>query len=188
MFEIDGRGDLDGAGNGTGCDDPGEVEAAVIADVGPVNTTANELAPPSDVFGELDFWELWSAQNPVVGDYHGVYAYPEMPYVDLSWHFYDGEGTIVDATDCGQDPEQMRAVPIIEGLNTLQVNMTLARFGLLQPQGLVPRGAATVVQPPIRIGPARSTFSPPLFTPEPGNALAAFAATGALALLARRKR
>lgn len=288
MFEIDGRGDLDGPGNGTGCNDPGEVEVAVISDVGPVNTTANDMNPPSDTFGELDYWELWTAQNPAVGDYHGPYAYPGtdaaafaaltdafeildpgtdvfwqggpgdycgrrhihtspfgfpgdkfgihidpdvaacghgvfvpspfpifriptrrnvpttaqilvallqnayaavLPTVDLSWHYYDGEGTIVDATDCGQDPEAARAVLIVEGLNLMQVNFTLAKFGLLSPPGLAPRGAGgTVVNSPIRIGPARSTFPPPLFIPEPGTALAALAATGALALLARRKR
>jgi hypothetical protein len=290
MFEIDGRGDLDGPGNATGCGDPGgDVDVAVIADVGPVNTSANELAAPSAVFGDFDFWELWTAQNPAVGDYHGPYAYPGtdaaafaaltdafeildpgtdvlwaggpgdncgrrhihtnpfgfpgdkfgvhldpdvaacghgvfvpmpfpiatiptrrdvpttaqllvalfgnyfvalLPTIDLSWHRYDGPSTIVDATDCGQDPEATRAVLIVEGLNLLQVNFTLAKFGLLQPPSLAPRGAAsgTVVQPPIRIGPARSTFASPLFTPEPGTTLAALAATGALALLARRRR
>lgn len=289
MFEVDGRGDLDGPGNGTGCGDlASDVDVGVIADLGPRNTDADHLVAPSANFPDFDFWELWTVQNPAAGDYHGPYAYPDtaaadfadvtgafevldpatdvsfvggpgdncgrrhihtnpfgfpgdkfglhldpdvlacghgvfvpapfpiaiiptrrhvpttaqlllaiyknyfvamLPYVKLSWHAYSGPSTISAPTDCAADPAATRAVLIFEGLNTLQLNLTLAKFGLLHPMGsgIAPL-AGTPVEPPIRIGQALRTLPPPFFTPEPGSLAGALAAAGSLGLLARRAR
>ena len=291
MFEIDGRGDLDGPGNGTGCGDPGaDVDVAVMADLGPRNTDADNLVAPSVNFPAFNFWELWTAQNPAAGDYHGPYAYPGtaaadfaaatgvykvldpatdvsfvggpgdncgrrhihtnpfgfpgdkfglhidpdvlacghgvfvpsplpiaivpsrrnvpntaqlllaiyknyfvaiLPYVNLSWHAYRGPSTINSPTDCAEDPAATRAILMIQGLNTLQVNFTLANLGLLHGQGFVGAlglAAGTPIPPPIRIGNAMRTLPPPFLTPEPDALAGMLAAAGALALLGRRAR
>jgi hypothetical protein len=76
MFEIDAGGDLDGPGNGTGCGDPGEIDAALALDVGLANVSTDRATPRGLVFGDFNYFEVWSTQNPVVGDYHGPYALP----------------------------------------------------------------------------------------------------------------
>ncbi len=289
IFEIDGRGDLDGPGNGTGCGDPGaDVDVAVMADVGPRNTDADSLVAPSANFPDFNYWELWTAQNPAAGDYHGPYAYPDtdagdfadatgvfevldpatdisfiggpgdncglrhihtspfgfpgdrfgfhidpdvlacghgvfvpspfpiaiiptrrhvpttaqllfaiynnyfaamLPYVDVSWHAYRGPSTITAPTDCAEDPAVTRAVLIFQGLNTMQMNLSLARLGLLHPSGSAPLGpgSGTPIEPPIRIGNAMRTLPPPFLTPEPDALAAMIVAGGALAVLARRR-
>jgi hypothetical protein len=75
FVEIDGYGDLDGAGNGTGCADD-ETDVGLFFDIGIDEHDGDFLAEPAPE-GEPGFFELWSIQNPVVGDYHGPYALPE---------------------------------------------------------------------------------------------------------------
>jgi hypothetical protein len=76
LFELDGRGDLDGPGNGTGCAPNAQVDAALQLDLGPQDVVVDPTVPPSDTVGTPNFWELWSIQNPAVGDRHGPYAHP----------------------------------------------------------------------------------------------------------------
>jgi hypothetical protein len=78
FVEIDGNGDLDGPGNGTGCGDV-EVDAALAFDMGLENHDGDHLAAPSSTPGSFGFFDHWSIQNPHVGDYHGPYAYPGGP-------------------------------------------------------------------------------------------------------------
>jgi hypothetical protein len=75
MVEIDDRGDTDGPGNGTGCSD-GDFEVALLLGLGLLGAVEDPDAVPPDEFGEPGFFEIWTVQNPAVGDYHGPYAYP----------------------------------------------------------------------------------------------------------------
>ena len=77
FVEVDGLGDLDGPGNGTGCDDT-EVDAALLVDTGLENNDADPSQPPSQP-GVFGFFDFWSIQNPHAGDYHGPYAWPLGP-------------------------------------------------------------------------------------------------------------
>jgi hypothetical protein len=74
---VDGLGDLDGTGNGTGCDDT-EVDAALLVDTGLEDNDADPSQPAAEP-GEFGFFDFWSIQNPHVGDYHGPYAWPLGP-------------------------------------------------------------------------------------------------------------
>lgn len=82
MFELDGDGDLDGASNGAGCGDPGPIDAAIELDAGPRNVSTDPSAERGEEYGDFNFWNTWSIQNPVVSDYHGPYALPDTPEED----------------------------------------------------------------------------------------------------------
>lgn len=75
MFEMDGLGDLDDPGNGTGCQDV-EADTAILFDQGITNHSGDHLQPPAASPGLFGFFDFWSIQNPYAGDYHGPYAWP----------------------------------------------------------------------------------------------------------------
>jgi hypothetical protein len=77
IVEVDGFGDLDGPGNGTGCGDV-EVDAALLVDTGLENNDADHTQPPSEP-GQFGFFDFWTIQNPHANDYHGPYAWPNGP-------------------------------------------------------------------------------------------------------------
>jgi len=82
FVELDFLGDLDGAGNGTGCEDQGEGEAidgGVVFGRGIENHSGDASVPPSPEPGQLGFFDFWSIQNPAAGDFHGPYAFPGTP-------------------------------------------------------------------------------------------------------------
>jgi len=82
FVEIDFLGDLDGPGNGTGCEDQGAgeaIDAGVMVERGIENHGGDPSAPPATEPGQLGFFELWSIQNPAAGDFHGPYAFPGTP-------------------------------------------------------------------------------------------------------------
>lgn len=278
FIEVDGHGDLDGAGNGTGCaDDP--VDTGVFFDLGLTDHDGNHQSDPAPE-GEIGFFEVWSIQNPVVGDYHGPYAFPGteaelylasldpgadvsfvggpgddcgLPHVhggffgipgydelglhpDLdpgacghgvfvpagiqilsiptrrnvaaftpevvqhllqrygasflfAWHLYNRNQTILAATDCAAPPRP-RAVLVVAGLSILQMDLLL-RTALVggsasaPAEGLVPRGAATISAPPVRVGTPASVLEVPL-VPEPSSFASAAAAAGVLGTLRLR--
>jgi hypothetical protein len=64
--------EVDGGGGEPGCS-PDEVDVAAGMDLGIVGHSGDHDEPPADLA------QLWSIQNPVVGDYHGPYAYPGSP-------------------------------------------------------------------------------------------------------------